>query len=157
MRLRTNRIDSPSHIAHRYTPIIYAFLSTAEEADGRDLAQDACHESQRDLRDLHGRVQGTTDWCLPLIPNLLVDSQMFRCSLRLASAFPDCKPACTHGRSGQGVGQPGGSKAFIWSRRPAGRMLWQPTARLRHRAPIIAVMLAGIYAVGQQELAAWQQ
>ena len=30
MRLRTNRIDSPSHIAHRYTPI-YADLSTAEE------------------------------------------------------------------------------------------------------------------------------
>ena len=36
-------------------------------------------------------------------------------------------------------------------------MLRQPTARLRHRVPIISVMLAGIYAVGQQELAAWQQ
>ena len=73
MRLRTNRFDSPSHIAHRYTPI-YADWSTAEEVDGRDLARDPCHESHCDLRDLHGRVQGTTDWCLPLIPNLLVDS-----------------------------------------------------------------------------------
>ena len=71
---------------------------TAEEADGRDLAQDPCHESQRDLRDLHGRVQGTTDWCLPLIPNLLVDSLVSLLPLPCKRAFPDCKPACTHDR-----------------------------------------------------------
>ena len=37
--------------------------------------------------------------------------------------------------------------------RPARRMIWQAPAVARHRAPIISVMLASIYAVGQRELA----